>query len=509
MRRTSKTGQLALDMHELVIDNFAGGGGASTGIEQGIGRPVDIAINHDAEAVAMHKANHPHTKHYCESVFKVSPLLITKNQPVGLAWFSPDCTHHSKAKGGKPRSAKRRGLAWVAVRWAKRVRPRVIMLENVEEFEDWGPLLPDGKLCTDRKGQTFLQFIEQLKRLGYKVEWRELKACDYGAPTIRKRLFLIARRDGLPIVWPAPTHGKGLLPYRTAAECIDWSIPCPSIFERSKPLADATCRRVAAGIMRFVVNNPKPFIIGIDHKSSGIGPVWSGDAPLTTITCENRHALVMPTLVQTGYGEREGQAPRALDLQKPLGTVVAGGAKHALVSAFIAKHYTGVTGIKADKPLGTITTADHHSVVTSHMVKLRGTNVGHKADEPLHTITAGGLHLGEVRAFLIKYYGNEQDGCNLAESIHTITTRDRFGLVTVHGEPYQIVDIGLRMLQPHELAAGQGFPKDYILDPVVNGKPLTKTAQVRMIGNSVCPDVVEALVRANFKHEEMFREVAT
>ncbi len=452
-----------------MIDNFAGGGGASTGIERGIGRPVDIAINHDPEAIAMHLANHPHTKHLCESVFSVNPLEVTRNLPVGLAWFSPDCTHHSKAKGGKPRSAKRRGLAWVAIRWAKRVRPRVIMLENVEEFEDWGPLLPDGKPCPERKGQTFLAFVGQLERLGYKVDWRELKACDYGAPTIRKRLFLIARRDGLPIAWPEPTHGPGRLPYRTAAECIDWSIPCPSIFERKKPLADATCRRVAAGIMRFVVNNPKPFVIGIDHQSSGTGPVWSGDAPLTTITCENRHALV---------------------------------------TAFLAKHYGGVVGIKADQALGTVTTQDHHSLVTSHLVKLRGTNVGHKADEPMHTVTAMGTHLGEVRAFLIKYYSTGSNVAGLYEPMSTITTKDRVGLVMVRGEPYEIVDIGLRMLQPHELAMGQGFPASYILNPVVNGKPLGKTAQVRMIGNSVCPDVAEAIVRANFRHEQFFSEVA-
>lgn len=471
--------------HELVVDNFAGGGGASTGIEMALGRAIDIAINHDAEALAMHSANHPETLHLCESVFAVDPVAITKNQPVGLAWFSPDCTHHSKAKGGKPRSAKRRGLAWVAVRWAKRVRPRLIMLENVEEFEDWGPLTKDGNPCPDRKGQTFQQFVGQLERLGYKVEKRELRACDYGAPTIRKRLFIIARRDGLPIVWPKPTHGKWLIPYRTAAECIDWSIPCPSIFERKKPLVDATCRRIAAGIMRFVVNNPRPFVIGIDHQSAGTSPVWSSDLPLTTITCENRHALIVPTLVTLQGTEPSHIANSGRQLNAPLGTVIAQGTHHALVAAFIAKHYTGVVGMAADAPLGTITTVDHHSPVV---------------------VTLGKDHRPEVAAFLVKYYGNDHEAHSLNGPIHTIPTHDRFGLVTVRGEEYRIVDIGLRMLQPHELARGQGFPENYKLDPVINGKPLTKTAQVRMIGNSVCPDLAAALVRANFKHERKFME---
>lgn len=446
----SSVSQLFLPLgHELVVDNFAGGGGASTGIERALGRPIDIAINHDPEALAMHQANHPETLHLCESVFAVNPVEITGNRPVGLAWFSPDCTHHSKAKGGKPRSSKRRGLAWVAVRWAKRVLPRVIMLENVEEFEDWGPLTAEGHPCPLRKGQTFLQFVGQLDRLGYRVEWRELRASDYGAPTIRKRLFMVARRDGLPIVWPEPTHGHGLQPLRTAAECIDWSIPCPSIFDRAKPLAEATCRRIATGIMRFVVNNGQPFIIAIDHQSSGPGLSYSMGKPITTITTENRHALV---------------------------------------TAFLAKHYGGVVGITADKPLGTITTQDHHSPVL---------------------VTLGREHRPEVRAFLVKYYSTGGQWNDLNDPLHTVPTRDRIGLVMVQGEPYQIVDIGLRMLQPHELARGQGFPADYVLDaPLANGKRLTKTAQVRMIGNSVCPDVAEALVRANFAHEARWMRAA-
>lgn len=416
---------------ELVVDNFAGGGGASTGIERALGRPIDIAINHDPEAIAMHKANHPRTRHLCESVFAVSPLEITGGQPVGLAWFSPDCTHHSKAKGGKPRSAKRRGLAWVVIRWASRVRPRVIMLENVEEFEDWGPLLADGNPCPERRGQTFGQWVHQLERCGYRVEWRSLRACDYGAPTIRKRLVLIARRDGMPIVWPQPTHGAGGLPYRTAAECIDWNIPCPSIFTRKKPLADNTCRRIAAGLARFVINNPHPFMA--------------------------------PASAGTGTG------------------------RHEQAAAFMAKHYGGVIGHRLDQPLGTVTTRDHHSPVT---------------------VTLGAQSNPTAAAFLVKYYGSERDGVPLTEPMHTIPTRDRFGLVYAHGQTLHITDIGMRMLQPHELAAAQGFPREYLLAAEIGGRRLNKTAQTRMIGNSVCPDLAAAVVAANFTHEADLQHAA-
>jgi len=516
---------------ELIIDNFAGGGGTSTGIEQAFGRPVDIAINHNAEALAMHRANHPHTKHFCESVWDVDPIAITGNQPVGLVWLSPDCKHFSKAKGGKPVEKKIRGLAWVALRWAAKVKPRVIMLENVEEFTTWGPLGPDGMPCPKRKGREFGAFVNALKRQGYAVDYRELRACDFGAPTIRKRFFLIGRRDGLPICWPAPTHGDPtsegvksgkLKPWRTAAECIDWSITAPSIFERTRSLADATCRRIAKGIMRYVVNADEPFIVG------------AGDP-------------VVPTLIQTGYGERPGQSPRVPGLDKPLGTVVAGGQKHALVSAFLAKHYSGVVGSDLRDPIGTVTSVDHHSlvaanlihmghgegkdgskrfshgirsaelpintitaqgaaagIVTSNMIKLRGDNVGAGTDEPLHTISAGGTHHADVRAFLIKYYGTDQDP-QLRGPLHTITTKDRFGVVTVAGEQYEIADIGMRMLTPRELFNAQGFPVDYIIEHGIDegGQriELTKTAQVRMCGNSVCPPLSRALVEANFAHE--------
>lgn len=363
--------QLRLDIHsEIIVDNFAGGGGASTGIELALGRRVDVAINHDPDAVAMHTANHPETEHYCESVWDVDPRTVKPGRPIGLLWLSPDCKHFSKAKGGKPVEKKIRGLAWVALRWAALRQPRVIMLENVEEFITWGPLVEDadGKIrpCPKRKGREFNAFKNALQRHGYDVEWRELRACDYGAPTIRKRLFLIARRDGRPIVWPSPTHGNPkseavqsgrLKPWRTAAECIDWSLPTPSIFERAKPLADATCRRIAKGIMRYVVNSAEPFIVkyygqksisefrgsGIDeplHTQSTenrfalVAPVLTehanassprcmpADEPLRTICAQTKgghHALIAPTLIQTGYGERKGQSPRAPGLANPLG----------------------------------------------------------------------------------------------------------------------------------------------------------------------------------------------
>lgn len=565
--------QYLLPMHtELVVDLFAGGGGASTGIEQAIGRPVDIAVNHDREAISLHTANHPQTRHFCSDVFEVNPLVVTEGQPVGLLWASPDCKHFSKAKGGKPVSKKIRSLAWVVVKWAKLAKPRVICLENVEEFQTWGPLGKDQRPCPQRKGQTFQRWVAQLRNLGYKVEWKELRACDFGAPTIRKRLFLVARRDGLPIIWPTPTHAKpdakgkvpaGMKPWRTAADCIDWSIPAPSIFERSKPLADATCRRIAKGIMRYVVEAEQPFIV----------PGVAG------------------TLIQTGYGERPGQAPRVPGLDKPLGTVVAG-QKHAVVQAFLAKHYTGVVGTELDHPTGTVTTVDHHSlvtahltkfrvgstgtamdepvhtvtaggtprrpstgntmglvtanlihmghgegkcgtkrfshgirdvedplntitaqgaaagIVTSHMVKLRGQNVGAATDEPVHTISAQGTHHGEVRAFLVKYYGSDKDGQELPDPLHTIPTRDRFGLVMVKGEPYAIVDIGLRMLTPRELYRAQGFPDGYRIDTGAAGEPITKTAQVRMCGNSVCPPLARALVDANFSEAQAQRRAA-
>lgn len=561
--------QLNIDIHgELIIDNFAGGGGASTGIELALGRRVDIAINHDPEAVAMHTANHPETKHYCESVWEIDPREVTQGRPVGLVWLSPDCKHFSKAKGGKPVEKKIRGLAWVALRWAAVAKPRVIMLENVEEFRTWGPLVIDGdgkaSPCPKNKGREFNAFCNALRRQGYQVEHRELRACDYGTPTIRKRLFLIARRDGQPIVWPAPTHGdprniatkaNKLKPWRTAAECIDFTLPCPSIFERQRPLADATLRRIAKGIMRYVVNAADPFIVKYygqknegEFRGSGI------DKPLHTQSTENRFAIVAPVLTE----HANASTPSCMPANEPLRTICAEtkGGHHALVTAFMAKHYGGVVGHGLQgEPLHTVTSTDHNSlvtanlvhmghgeqcstgakrwsdgtrdieqplntatassvhaaVVTSNLVKMRGDNIGQDDRDPLQTISAQGTHFAEVRAFLIKYYGSDQDP-RLDDPLHTVTTKDRYGLVTVAGEEYAIADIGLRMLAPRELFKAQGFPDSYItewgIDPKGQRISLTKSAQVRMCGNSVCPPVAAALVRANLPELAIARRSA-
>jgi DNA (cytosine-5)-methyltransferase 1 len=494
---------------ELVCDNFAGGGGASTGIEAALGRPVDIAINHDPEAIAMHKANHPETKHYCENIWEVDPREACGSRPVGLAWFSPDCTHHSRAKNGKPRKQDIRGLAWVGLRWAKSVRPRMMIYENVGEFQTWGPLDFDGRIIKERSGETFKEWIAAHVAEGYSIEYDELVAADFGTPTTRKRLYVIARLDGRGIAWPRATHGKGLAPWRPAAEIIDWALPCPSIFDRTKPLAEATQRRIAEGIRRFVIESAEPFIIPVTHprdaRVHGIGD------PLRTVTAAHRGelALVAPTLIQTSYGERKGQRPRYLDIHKPLGTVVAGGQKHALVAALITKHYGGpgpnshfVVGHEMDRTLGTITGQDHHALTAAFLTKFYGTAVGAPVGKPLPTVTAngrGGGHLAEVRAFLVKYYKTGSHTQDLSDPLHTVTAKARFGLVMVYGEPYQIVDIGMRMLQPHELYAAQGFPGGYQIAPEFRGKPLTKTAQIKMAGNSVCPPVAEAIVGANVR----------
>lgn len=535
--------------NEIVVDNFAGGGGASTGIEMALGRSPEIAINHDPDAISMHTVNHPTTEHYCESVWDVDPVKAAAGLPVGLAWFSPDCKHFSKAKGGSPVNKDIRGLAWVTVRWAMKVRPRVMMLENVEEFQTWGPLIRDlnGGLrpCPERRGNTFRAFVailttglsprdpgfleacrflgveydiqaklKMFKGLGYKVEWKELRACDYGTPTIRKRLFMVMRCDGQSICWPKPTHaapdsaevkaGK-LKPWLTAADIIDWSIPCPSIFERKRPLAENTLRRIAKGLERFVINAAEPFIVPVD-RNSALAPFITehanashqrnmpADEPLRTICAQvkgGHFALVAPVIARQ-FGNSVGQS-----VEDPLGTVMAKADKSQLVTAFLAKHYTGVVGAELTQPLPTVTTVDHNALVTSHLVKLRGTcQHGQPVTEPMPTVTAGGLHIGEVRAFLLKYYGTDST-IPCSEPLHTVTTRDRFGLVTVHGEDYQIVDIGMRMLEPHELFAAQGFPGDYVIDHDATGKKFTKTAQVARCGNAVCPPLAAALIRAN------------
>jgi len=451
MKRVTRRARYAAGLFdELVIDNFAGGGGASLGIERAIGRAVDAAINHNPEAVAMHRVNHPHTRHYCEDVWSVDPSEVTGGRRVGLCWFSPDCRHFSKAKGGKPVEKKIRGLAWVVIRWAAKVKPRVIILENVREFETWGPLDDSGRPCPRRKGLTFRRWVGTLRNLGYEVEWRELNAADFGAPTLRRRLFLVARCDGQPIRWPAPTHGPGRMAYRTAAECIDWSLPCPSIFlgpEEAKaigvrrPLAEKTMRRIAMGLKRFVLENPKPFIVRCDHG----GDHFRGQAvgqPLSTITGSHGYGVVAPYLVQQN-GEAPHQDTRGRTVDRPIGVVtprpgggfsliaptlvqyntekgnetrgkgvdlpintVTADPRFGLVSAFLAKHYGGVVGHGPDRPLGTITGVDHHSVAAANLIKL---NFGDKqwsgADEPLRTILAGANHHGLVVSHLTKLYG--------------------------------------------------------------------------------------------------------
>lgn len=519
--------RMRISADELIVDNFAGGGGASRGIELALGRSPDIAVNHDPEAIAMHEANHPLTRHFCESVWKVDPRAVTRGRPVGLAWFSPDCTFHSKARGGvpfrDPKSAKgRRGLAWVVVRWARAVKPRVIALENVEEFQAWGPLGEDGRPCPARRGRTFHRWVAQLRNLGYAVEWRELRACDYGAPTTRKRLFIIARCDGQPIVWPKPTHGPaGALPHRTAAECIDWTLPCPSIFDRARPLAEKTLARIARGVRRFVLEAAEPFVVSYYGTSAGgwsaadpahtvttrdrfavvvpsivplthaggEGRAYSAEDPLVTVTGAHRGelALVAPTLVQVGWGERPGQAPRVPGLHVPMGTTPAQGVKHALVAAFLARHYSErrageVQGTPLDAPAGTVTTVDHHAIVAAHLLHLHGTSRdGRPVDAPTPTVLAQGTHIAEVRTLLERFGGGPVDA-----------------VVCINGELWQVVDIGMRMLTPRELFRAQGFGDEYVIDPVVDGAPLSKTAQVRMCGNSVCPPVARALVEANF-----------
>ena len=534
------------------MDNFAGGGGASTGIELATGYSVDIAINHDPEAIKMHKANHPNTKHYCENVWSVNPVKACNGHPVGLAWFSPDCKHFSKAKGGKPKDKNIRGLAWVALRWAGLVRPRVIMLENVEEFKTWGPLNRGHHPIRAKQGKTFEKFIQQLTDLGYEVQFKELVAADYGAPTMRKRFFMIARCDGKPIVWPEPTHApadseevkKGLLkPYVGAYTQLDFSLPCPSIFDTSeeikekygiravRPLAQKTMDRIARGLKKFVLDNPEPFIIQCNHSGKrrpndirepmptitgkhGYGivepklapymgtnttnhPGGNCKDPIHTITTGNQQCLISPTLIQyhseTAQGEVRGQT-----IKDPIMTV-DGSNRYGLVASFLHKYYDGGytgAGDTVENPLPTVTSWDHNSLCAVNLIQMNNHCDGRDVKEPIPTITAGDGHFGEVRAFLIKYYG-QGTGQDVKEPLDTVTSRDRFGLVTINGTDYQIVDIGLRMLEPKELYGCQGFPDDYIIDHDYTGKTYPRSEQVRRCGNAVCPPIPAALVKAN------------
>ena len=541
---------------ELIVDNFAGGGGASTGIEMATGYSVDIAINHDPEAIRMHQTNHPSTKHYCESVWDVDPVKVCKGHPVALAWFSPDCKHFSKAKGGKPKDKSIRGLAWVTLRWAAKVKPRVIMLENVEEFKTWGPLNRSHRPIKAKQGHTYRKFIDQLHDLGYEVQTRELVAADYGAPTMRKRFFMIARCDGRPIVWPEPTHGPAdsekvkagsLKPYVGAYTQIDFSLPCPSIFDTAeeirekygiravRPLAAKTMERIARGLKKFVINSPEPFIVPIGYgERTGQQPrihdikeplptvVSSGKHylcepmiapyimcnnennvgasiknPLPTITTANRNFVMAPTLIQY-HSEMSKDGVRGQQVTEPIMTV-DGSNRYGLVAAFIQKYYAGETRSDASdvtKPLHTITARNGQSLCAATLIQMNNHCDGRDIKEPIPTITSGDGHFGEVRAFLIKYYG-QGTGQDIKDPLDTVTAQDRFGLVTVGGVDYQIVDIGLRMLEPKELYGCQGFPDDYIIDHDYAGNSYPRSEQVKRCGNAVCPPIPAALVRAN------------
>lgn len=567
---------------EIVVDFFCGGGGAGTGLEMGLGRPVTVAKNHSPAAISMHTANHPAARHFTTDVFEGDPDEECQGRPVGWFHMSPDCTHHSQAAGGQPRKREIRNLSWIGLKWGGKKKPRVISLENVKQILQWGPLIAkrdkatgrvmklDGTVAAigervpvqqqflvpdpKRRGITWRRFVQLLEGMGYQVEWRIIKACDFGAPTSRERLFMIARCDGQPIVWPEPTHAKhpakGRQKWRTAADCIDWSVPSKSIFGRKKELAAATLRRVAKGMKKFVLDNPQPFIVPIANWSGelaqsaaeplrtvtswprggsfamaspvilpathqGADRVNDPGEPLPTVTAANRGELMMASPVMIGAGGPV-YAGKPAPADQPMGTLMTQNHR-ALVTAFIEQANGGfnTTPAKgADEPLTTVTnTGSQQRLVTASLATLRRNCVGRPVDDLVPTMTAGAEHHAlveyklspeheegalRVAAFLISYYGTENTSAADAPA-PTVTTKDRLGLVTVFvkGTPYVIVDICLRMLQPHELYRAQGFPASYIIDKGADGKMFTKTEQVHMCGNSVSPPPMAALASAN------------
>lgn len=539
---------------EIVVDFFCGGGGAGTGLEMGLCRPVTVAKNHSPAAISMHTANHPAARHFTTDVFEGDPDEECQGRPVGWFHMSPDCTHHSQAAGGQPRKREIRNLSWIGLKWGGKKKPRVISLENVKQILQWGPLIAkrdkangrvmklDGSVAAvgervpvqqqflvpdpKRRGITWRRFVQLLEGMGYQVEWRIIKACDFGAPTSRERLFMIARCDGQPIVWPEPTHAKhpakGQQKWRTAADCIDWSVPSKSIFGRKKDLAPATLRRVAKGMKKFVLDSPQPFIVPIANWSGELAQ--SAHEPLRTVTSWPRggsFAMASPVMITAAHGQgRPGGVQRwghgCKSSVAPLSTVTASGG-HALATAFMAQANGGFNTTHAKgmgEPMTTVTnTGSQQQLVSASLATLRRNCVGRPVDDLVPTMTAGAEHHAlveyklspeheegalRVAAFLISYYGTENTSAADAPA-PTITTKDRLGLVTVFvkGTPYVIVDICLRMLQPHELYRAQGFPASYIIDKGADGKPFTKTEQVHMCGNSVSPPPMAALARAN------------
>ena len=543
-------------LSEKIIDSFAGGGGASTGIELATGRVVDIAINHDPDAILMHKTNHPYTTHYQASVWDVDPEEVCGGSPVGLLWASPDCKHFSKAKGGKPVDKRIRGLAWIVLRWAGTVRPRVIILENVEEFQTWGPVRR-GRPVKAKAGQTFQRFVSQLEALGYAVEWRELVAADYGAPTTRKRFFLIARCDGRPIVWPEPTHAPADSPevkegikkhWRSAAEIIDWSLPCPSIFDTreqirekyglkaQRPLRPNTMRRVARGVDKFVIKSANPFLVIVNHAGEFRGQSLSD--PIQTITAKHGYGVVNPVMApwtvtnttnSTGHPVNEpigtartgggggqmflgasliqhhtehSEHVRGHEITGPIMTIDAAN-RYGMTVASLVKYYGGVVGASVEDPVPTVTSVDHNALQTAHMVKMKGDNLGGPTTEPVQTITAGGSHHGVVTTRVAK----AEPGADLRhwpEIRNLLNTYCGYALrpedvilFRIGGAWYFMADIGLRMLTPRELYRANGFPDDYVIDRDYTGQTYGKSKQVARCGNAVPPPFATALVRAN------------
>ena len=514
-------------LDEIIVDNFAGGGGASTGIELAAGRPVNIAINHDAAAILLHKTNHPHTEHIQASVWDVDPEEVCAGRPVGLAWFSPDCKHFSKAKGAALVDRNIRGLAWIVLRWAGTVRPRVIILENVEEFQTWGPVRK-GKPVKSKSGQTFRKWLSQLEALGYAVEYRELVAADYGAPTTRKRFVLIARCDGQPIRWPERTHaprdseevksGK-CKPWRSATEIIDWTVPMYSIFASKqeikekygvnavRPLADNTLRRIIRGVDKFTIKSGKPFIVECNPTmepftfSNTGGSVGSAaDDPVHTIRTAGGQVLAAANLIQ--YHTEQSEDVRANGLDASLPTVDASN-RYGLTAAHLVEFYGNGQAIDPAEPMHTVTSHDREALIATHIVKFKGPDIGQSPDAPLQTVTAinpfalasvktvkyaPGTDLGywpQIRPLLNKYCGYK-------------FADDEILLLWIRGAWRYICDISMRMLTPRELYNAMGFPPDYIIEQDYTGKPYPKSQQVARCGNAVCPQMASAVVRVNF-----------